>query len=176
MTSAPPPSAAPSPAPDAGSPTAFRIERTHLLALLLITGIAILGAGAAPKLLGWLVLFPLLGIWWALRAQTTVDNAGLRVRYGFRPGRTITWEEFEGIGFSGATAWAKAGDKRHNLPGITFNSLPQLAAASGGRIPDALSAGRQAADEKVVIIHRDGHRILLDKEEYERYQREHPDA
>ena len=58
---------------------------------------------------------------------------------------------------------------------MTFNSLPQLEAASAGRIPDALTQGRQAADDKVVIVHKDGRQVLVDKQEYERFATEDVD-
>ena len=47
--------------------------------------------------------------------------------------------------------------------------------ASRGRIPDALTQGREAADDKVVIVHRDGQQILLSKEEYAAYLEKHPE-
>ena len=53
---------------------------------------------------------------------------------------------------------------------MTFNSLPRLAEASRGRIPDALTAGKEAADEKVVVIHRDGQQVMMSKDEFDAYQ------
>ena len=58
---------------------------------------------------------------------------------------------------------------------MTFNSLPRLSEASRGRIPDALTQGREAADDKVVIVHRDGQQVLLSKEEYADYLERHPE-
>ena len=118
----------------------------------------------------------MLAIWWVLRARTTVDSKGIHITYGFRGPKHIEWKDFQGIGFQRSKAYARTtkGDN-FNLPGVTFNSLPRLAAASNGRIPDALSAGRDAADDKVVIIHRDGQQILLTKEEYAEYLKKHPE-
>ena len=54
-------------------------------------------------------------------------------------------------------------DPAEHSHGVTFNSLPELTEASQGRIPDALTAGHHAADEKVVVIHQDGRQVLTDK-------------
>ena len=118
----------------------------------------------------------MLAIWWVLRAHTTVDAKGIHITYGFRGPKDIAWKDFKGIGFQRSKAYARttSGDNL-NLPGVTFNSLPRLAAASNGRIPDALTAGREAADDKVVIVHRDGQQILLTKEEYAEYLKKHPE-
>ncbi|WP_293770818.1 PH domain-containing protein [uncultured Corynebacterium sp.] len=155
----------------------FTPDRTHLLAIGVMVLIALLGISWAPLKLGWILLAPAAMVYWVLRARTTVSEDGIDVRYAFRGGRHIDWDGFAGIGFKGAHAFAATTDGANiTLPGVTFNSLPQLAEASRGRIPDALTAGQEAADEKVVVIHRDGHQVLLTKEEYEDYQRTHPSA
>ena len=40
---------------------------------------------------------------------------------------------------------------------------------------DGSSSGRDAADDKVVIIHRDGQQVLLSQEEYASYLKAHPE-
>ena len=52
------------------------------------------------------------------------------------------------------------------LPAVTFNDLPALSEASRGRIPDALTAGREAADDMITIVRRDGSERLVTREEY----------
>ena len=158
-----------------GSPaeqtTVFRPERTNLLAIVLLTAIAILIISWKPLVMGWLLIIPALAFWWVLRARTTVGEAGITIRYAFRGDARLSWDDFAGIGFKRAHAFAAThAGRKFNLPGVTFNSLPDLARASRGRIPDALSAGKKAADDKVVVIHRDGQQVLMSKEEYAAYQ------
>src|SRR5699024_7714736 len=70
-------------------------------------------------------------------------------------------------GFKGSRALLTTRDGRtYPMPGISFNSLPELSEASRGRIPDVLTSAREAAEDKVTIIRRDGEQILVTKEEY----------
>ncbi|MGO2694857.1 PH domain-containing protein [Corynebacterium casei] len=149
----------------------FVPERTHVFALAMMAMVCIIMAGWNPLLIGWTTLIPLIWIYWVLRAKTTVGDEGIAIRYAFRGAKSISWDEFEGVGFKGSKSFAatKSGEK-HMLPGVTFNSLPGLFDASRGRIPDALSEGKAAADEKVVIVHRDGQQILMSKDEFAQYK------
>lgn len=150
--------------------TSFRPERTHIIAAVLIIGIAIMGIAWAPLVLGWLLIFPLAFIYWTVRAKTKVTAAGIAITYAFKSDVFINWDDFQGIGFQRARVFASTKDgKQHNLPGVTFQSLPQLEAASHGRIRDVLTEGKEAADDKVVITHRDGQRIMMTREEFEKY-------
>ena len=95
----------------------------------------------------------------------------MTIRYGFRGSRSLTWDDVAGVGFQRARAFVNTrGEDKLTLPGVTFNSLPRLAEASRGRIPDALTAGKEAADEKVVVIHRDGQQVMMSKDEFDAYQ------
>lgn len=149
----------------------FAPDRTHILAIVLLAGIALISISWAPKYLGWLLVIPIAAVWWVIKSRTRVGENGIDITYAFRGGKHIDWQDFAGIGFKRSHAFAatKTGEN-HTLPGITFNSLPKLADASRGRIPDALTAGQEAADEKVVVVHRDGQQVLLTKEEYAEYQ------
>ena len=150
--------------------TSFRPDRTHLVATVLIVGIAIMGIAWAPLALGWLLIFPVAFIYWVLRAKTTISATGIHITYAFKSAIEIGWDDFAGIGFQRSRAFASTRDgKRHNLPGISFQSLPELEKASEGRIRDVLTEGKEAADEKVVITHRDGQRIMMSREEFEKY-------
>lgn len=150
--------------------TSFRPDRTHLVATVLIVGIAIMGIAWAPLALGWLLIFPVAFIYWVLRAKTTISATGIHITYAFKSAVEISWDDFAGIGFQHSRAFASTRDgKRHNLPGISFQSLPELEKASEGRIRDVLTEGKEAADEKVVITHRDGQRIMMSREEFEKY-------
>ncbi|HHU68147.1 MAG TPA: PH domain-containing protein [Corynebacterium sp.] len=152
---------------DRAETTEFRPDRGNLFAAVLIIAVGMLVIPSAPLYLGWLLLIPLAFILWVVRARTVVDERGVDIRYAFRGGRTVRWEDVAGVGFKGSRALLTTRDgAEHAMPGVTFNSLPQLAAASRGRIPDVLTAAQEAADDKVTIIHRDGQQILISKEEY----------
>lgn len=153
----------------------FRPERTHIFAAVLITLISLLGIGAEPLKLGWLLLFPVGYIYWTLRARTEVSpTKGISAKYGFRGNQSVRWEDFQGIGFKGGSTFAQRRDgSTFNLPAVSFNSLPELSVASQGRIQDALSEGRAAADEKIVVTYKDGRQVLMTREEY---AATHPDG
>ncbi|RSZ66110.1 PH domain-containing protein [Corynebacterium hylobatis] len=145
----------------------FRPERTHILAAVLMSAIALLVIGSAPQYLFWVLIVPVLFIVWVLRARTTVGEKGVDIRYAFRGSRFIKWENMAGIAFKGSRALLTTKDgKSHPLPAVTFNSLPKLAEASRGRIPDVVGSAEEAAEDKVTIIRRDGEQILISKEEY----------
>ena len=82
-------------------PTAetFKPTREHLLGIGILAAIAFLSIGWAPKYLFWILIFPVLAIWWVLRARTTVDAKGIHITYGFRGPKDIAWKDFKGIGF-----------------------------------------------------------------------------
>lgn len=145
----------------------FQPERTNVLAIVLMTGISLLVIGAAPLYLFWILLIPLAFLFWVLRARTTVGERGVDIRYAFRGSRTVGWDNLSGIGFKGARALLTTREGRtFPMPGVTFNSLPELSRASRGRIPDVLTSAQEAAEDKVTIIRRDGEQILVTKEEY----------
>ena len=154
----------------------FKPARDHILGIILLSAIALLSIGWAPKYLAWLLIVPVLCIWWVLKSRTRVSEKGIAISYAFKGSQNISWDNFAGIGFQRAKAFARTkSGKQFTLPGVTFNSLPRLSDASRGRIPDALTAGRDAADEKVVIVHRDGQQVLMSKEEYSQYLEKHPE-
>lgn len=63
-------------------------------------------------------------------------------------------------------------EKRFWLPGVSFNSLITLSIASEGRIPDPVTTGRDTADKKVQVVHKDGYAVLMDQDEYADYERQ----
>lgn len=142
-----------------------------------MVGIALIGISWAPLVLGWLLLIPLAWLVWVLFASTTVDERGISLRYVARSNTRIGWDELEGIGFKGARALATTtAGKEYMMPGVSFNSLPDLAEASRGRITDVITGAQEAADGKYEIIDKNNHHVLLSREEYEEYLREHPDT
>ncbi|MEZ2189571.1 PH domain-containing protein [Corynebacterium sp. CCM 9204] len=146
--------------------TVFRPERTHLLGAGLMLLTSLLTVGAAPKYLFWLLALPFFYAYWTLKSRTTVHSDGITASYALSRSRSVTWEDFAGIRFGAGSSHARSHDGREfTLPGISFNSVPDLAAASGGRIPDVIAAGRAAADDKVVVMRRDGHQVVKTREE-----------
>ncbi|APT84607.1 PH domain-containing protein [Corynebacterium aquilae] len=144
----------------------FLSDRLHLLGAAAVLVMVLLMLPAKPLVFVWFVPWPLLFAAYVWRSRTTVNEAGIEARRGFSAPQQVPWEDFAGIRFGGATAFATRTDGSEiPLPGVSFNSLPRLAAASRGRIPDALTAGLEAADEKVVIIHRDGRQVLVDRDD-----------
>lgn len=159
------------PASQAATTTVFKPERTHVLAGIMMAAISVFIIGWAPQYLWWILLLPALFIYWALRAQTTVSEDGIAIRYAFRKGVSLDWEEIQGVGFKGATTLLRdTSGNEHPMPAITFNSIPELSRASRGRIPDALTSGLAAQDGKVAVINQDGRQVLVSKEEYEARQ------
>lgn len=158
------------------TPHVFRPTREHILAIVIATGIALMGILWAPKYLAWLLIFPALWLAWVLASSTTVSERGITAKYLFRKNVTLPWQNLEGLAFQGSSVSAvTTGGAKHPLPGVTFNSLPDLAEASNGRITDVITSAQEAADGKYEIIDRGGHKVLLNREEYDAYVAEHPD-
>ncbi|MDP9850897.1 PH domain-containing protein [Corynebacterium lowii] len=155
------------------SPAEFRPDRFHVLVVIFMALIMLIPISHAPAILGWFLLIPAVYLWWLLRARTSITAQGITARYAFRAPRTVRWDDVEGIGFKGSTSFARSrSGEQFPLPAVSFNSLPALSEASGGRIPDALTVGREAVDDKVAIVRRDGERILVTREEYAAMQKE----
>ncbi|MGP6173367.1 PH domain-containing protein [Corynebacterium sp. A21] len=155
------------PADTATESVKFQPERTHILAAVVIFLIFLLGVGYAPLYLFWILAFPIVFIFWVLKSETRVGENGVEIDYAFRGNRRFGWDEVEGVAFKGSKALLRTtSQSNHSLPGVTFNSLPLLQEASTGRIPDVLTAGRAAADDKVVVFNKDGEQILITREEH----------
>lgn len=146
----------------------FTPDRTHLLAAVLMTGIALIGISWAPLKLGWLLIFPVVFIAWVLTAETVVNNDGIKVSYLFKKNVQLPWDQLRGIGFEGSSAKvATVNGEEYTLPGVTFNSLPDLAEASSGRITDVITQSSEAADGMMEVTDQQGNSILVTPEEYE---------
>lgn len=155
----------------------FRPSREHVIAIAMMIGIALIGIMWAPRYLAWVLIFPVLAIVWIYTASTTVDERGISMKYLFRKNATVAWEDLAGVSFSGTRALATTkADAKYPMPGVTFNSLPELSAASNGRITDVITEAAEAADGKYEIIDKEGYSVLLDEDEYDAYLKEHPDT
>lgn len=102
-----------------------------------------------------LTLMPALGSWSLallaipvaisvaiVRLRTTADADGVTAR-GLLSSRTLPWGEVGGLRFNRG-GWAQAccgGGREMTLPAVTFATLPRLAAASGGKVPNPYEGG-----------------------------------
>lgn len=145
----------------------FRPDRGNLIAASFMAAISLMIIPWAPLYLVWVLIVPILIIYWALRARTTLNEAGVTITYAFRGDTSAAWNEVQGLGFKGSRTYLHTTDgEKHHLPGVTFNSLPRLEKASRGRIPDAITAAHEDADGKMEVIDREGNKVLLTQEEY----------
>ena len=146
----------------------FIPDRTHIFAAVLMAGIALIGISWAPLKLGWLLIFPIIFIVWVLTAKTRVDDSGIAVSYLFKKNVHLPWDQLRGIGFEGSSAKVATVDgHEYTLPGVTSNSLPDLAEASSGRIADVITQASEAADGMMEVTDQEGNSILVTPEEYE---------
>jgi hypothetical protein len=112
----------------------FRPARLSILGALLLAVCATPVAFGAPFF--WLVyLVPLGAIAWVLRVRTVADPEALTVRR-IRGTRRVPWAEISSLRLSDkATVRAVLTDGAElPLPSVHVRDLPQLAAASGGRL------------------------------------------
>ncbi|MBV7295148.1 PH domain-containing protein [Corynebacterium sp. TAE3-ERU12] len=153
----------------------FRPQRTHYLGVGFLLLMVIIGMGFSMTYFWWTLIFPLLYVVWIHRVRTTIDQRGITAVPLFGKRHFLPWSDFRGVLFSKsgmAYAVAKDGNdadkaERFRMPAISFNSLPSLSEATGGRIPDALSAGIAARDDMVEIHHSDGRSELRPRKEVE---------
>ncbi len=104
--------------------------------------IGFLTLGLLAPMLTWPATAPLVVIPIALsalivRLRTVADRHGVTVRTPLRS-RTVGWEEIDGLRFSkssSARARLKSGGELW-LPAVTFATLPLLAEASAGWVPN----------------------------------------
>lgn len=167
-------------------PQTFHPSRENILVGFVMFLISLIFTGYNVSAFFWIPLLPLLFIVWVIKAGTRVDGKGITAKPLIRPSKTVTWQDFQGIRFNKAgKAYAAAtDDSQFWLPGITFNSLPALAEATAGRIPDPLTPARLDIHNKVQVVNRDGSAVLMDSEDYAEYEKqrraeyeaEHPTA
>ena len=115
----------------------IRISRLGLLGVGILLFCVSFPALSWPAVLGWLFVVPVVVAVWILRTQTTVTKAGLDTRTLLGSDH-LDWSRIRGVRFP-KRGWARAeladGDEAV-LPAVGFDRLRELAAASGGRIPD----------------------------------------
>jgi hypothetical protein len=121
---------------DRSTRTLFRSSPLTVLAALALAVCATPFASAAPLL--WLVyLVPLGIIVWTLRVRTEVDPGAVTVRRVLGR-RRVPWSEISSLrlGDRARVSAVLTDGSELPLPAVHVRDLPQLAAASGGRLPD----------------------------------------
>ena len=121
---------------DRSTRTLFRSSPLTVLAALALAVCATPFASAAPLL--WLVyLVPLGIIVWTLRVRTEVDPDAVTVRRVLGR-RRVPWSEISSLrlGDRARVSAVLTDGSELPLPAVHVRDLPQLAAASGGRLPD----------------------------------------
>lgn len=146
--------------------TRFRPIKTHFFVVAFMVVLCIIAMGFDL----WftpLLIVPIVYSAWIMRARTTVGPRGVTAVYLFKKRRSVAWKDFKGIFFNkGGRAFAVTSkDEKIALPAITFNSLPELNKATGGLIPDPVTAARIAENEKVEVFDRDGYSVMKKRED-----------
>lgn len=103
------------------------------LAMALLTVGPAFGLGGLAALMVLPVLFSVA----VERLRTTADQDGVTARR-LLSSRTLPWTQIEGLKFTRGR-WARACRPDASevvLPAVTFSTLPQLTAASGGKVPN----------------------------------------
>lgn len=140
--------------PRPSSHTAEPVEQSIHISKLSILPVLMLAFGltfvifASPPWVSVLWLVPVAVLAWTLRVRTVVSPDGLQLRRMFSS-RKVEWSELKGFRFP-KRGWARAeltDGSEVTLPVVTFGRLPQLAAASGGRVTDPYAAADRAARE-----------------------------
>jgi hypothetical protein len=112
----------------------FRIPPLTILGAVLLAVCATPVAFGAPWF--WLVyLLPVAVVVWVLRVRTTVDEEALTVRR-LVGSRRVPWSEIRSLHLrdKGGVRAVLADGAELPLPSVRVRDLPQLAAASGGRL------------------------------------------
>lgn len=119
--------------PSAGA--VFQNSRLHILFAIVLAVCAVPVAFGLPFL--WpIMLVPVGVIVWVLRVRTTVDAEAVTVRR-IVGGRRVPWSQISTLHLKDRRVSAVLSDGAElPLPATRVRDLPQLAAASGGRLPD----------------------------------------
>ncbi|MFC4602319.1 PH domain-containing protein [Rhodococcus kronopolitis] len=126
----------------------IHISRLAILPLLMLAFGFTFVIFASPLWVSVLWLIPIAVAVWTLRVRTLVTADGLQLRRMFSS-RSLEWSQLKGFRFP-KHGWARAeltDGSEVSLPVVTFGRLPQLAAASGGRVTDPYAAADRAARE-----------------------------
>lgn len=130
----------------------IRVNRLSLIAALMLFFCVCFPALSWPAALGWLFAIPFIVAFWILRTQTTLTSTGVKTR-SFIGSGSAEWSQIKGVRFP-KRGWARAelldgGELK--LPAVDFARLRELAAASGGRIPDPFASVPAVVDSDTSV-------------------------
>jgi Bacterial PH domain len=92
---------------------------------------------AEPRVFTAILILPVIASYAIVRYRTVADRDTVTARRLFSS-RTVKWSDIDGLRFD-KRSWALAclrDGTSFRLPGVTFATLPELTAASGGRVPN----------------------------------------
>ncbi|MEV0333310.1 PH domain-containing protein [Nocardia sp. NPDC050717] len=103
-----------------------------------------------PVGLWWLLLAPVIAIFWVVRTHTTISAAGLDLSSMFGS-KHLDWAQVKGISIPkrGYVRARLTDDSEVKLPAVGYDRLRELIDASGGRLPDVFAAAEQAEAERI---------------------------
>lgn len=129
-----------------------------------------------PAALWWLLLLPVIAVFWVARTHTTVSDAGLELSSMFGT-KHLDWAQVKGISIPqrGSVKARLADDSEVKLPAVSYDRLRELIDASGGRLPDVFAAAEQAEAERVAA-ERAVEAEKTKAEEAEKAKAEEPDT
>ncbi|MGQ4596725.1 PH domain-containing protein [Nocardia sp. R6R-6] len=115
----------------------IRIPRLAFLGVFILLMCVFFPFVGWPAGLWWLLLIPVVVLAWVLRTQTAVSDAGLDLRTLFGS-RHVDWAQVKGVRIPkrGYVRADLTDGTEVKLPAVSYDRLRDLAAASGGRIPD----------------------------------------
>ncbi|HEX2212855.1 MAG TPA: PH domain-containing protein [Mycobacterium sp.] len=111
----------------------------HLAVGFLLLGLLALVL-AGPRWTVVLLVIPIMLSAYIVRNRTVADRDTVTAR-SLLDSETVRWDDVDGLRFDkGSSAHAQLKDGRDlRLPAVTFATLPLLAEASGGRVPNPYS-------------------------------------
>jgi hypothetical protein len=128
-------SSASAPAPSV--PVVIKISATAHLAVGFFTLGLLALVLANPAVFTALLILPIMASVAIIRFRTTADRDTVTART-LTGSRTVPWEDVDGLRFDRGS-WASAHLKDGTdlkLPAVTFSTLPDLTAATDGRVPN----------------------------------------
>lgn len=123
----------------------FVISRLAYLTVPVTILLAVMMMGVSVAGFAWMLVLPVVQVWWIHRIRTVADPAGLTAVHTFGTTR-LAWSDLNGLRFPkwGAVRAVRPDGSSVRLPAVSFDDLPALSAISGGAVPDPFAAEREA--------------------------------
>lgn len=127
----------------------IRIPRLAFLGVFILLMCVFFPFVGWPAGLWWLLLIPVVVLAWVLRTQTAVSDAGLDLRTLFGS-RHLDWAQVKGVRIPerGYVRADLTDGTEVKLPAVSYDRLRDLAAFSGGRIPDPFAEPGEPATDR----------------------------